>query len=171
MAVDQADDEDDETERQAETQRQLQMLQQLQSMQRGGGYSAPAQPSASSARAPTQSSNVASANRDKSHLRVDNCLKFEVKSTPSSYGDATVTNACNFTIQYSFCYQGGTGKLFDCGGSPRDRGSDSLGPGSKHDLPEYKRDRNTGLTAVACRGAVGDVLPLISNSGRPPGCY
>jgi hypothetical protein len=48
--------------------------------------------------------------------------------------------------------------------------ADSLGPGATHNLPEYKRGSNRGIALVACKGAIGTVMPQLNTDGGKTGC-
>jgi hypothetical protein len=101
--------------------------------------------------------------------RADACVRFtETKSTPA--GDATITNTCPFPVEVTLCYKGGGGGNFDCATSPRGTHADSLAPGATHVLPEYRRGRNKGVIAIACRGTLGTVFPRLDDAIGKSGC-
>ena len=101
--------------------------------------------------------------------RVDSCIRFAERNV-SQFGDATLTNTCKFAVEVVYCYKGGQGGAFDCPSPPRMKRVDSLGPGTTHNLPEYRRGRNNGVALVACRGAMGTVIPLLNGDGGKTGC-
>ena len=90
--------------------------------------------------------------------RAEACVRFaESRGAPA--GEATITNTCAYPIEVTLCYKGASRSAFDCATPAKGKHGDSLGPGITHVLPEYRRGRNTGINAVACRGEV-------SRSGR-----
>jgi hypothetical protein len=101
--------------------------------------------------------------------RVDSCIRF-IESKASQFGDAAITNTCNFAVEVVYCYKGGRRGTYDCPTPPRTMRADSLGPGATHNLPEYKRGSNSGLALVACKGAMGTVIPLLNAEGGKTGC-
>ena len=101
--------------------------------------------------------------------RVDSCIRFAEHGV-SQFGDAAITNTCNFAVEVVYCYKGGRGRAFDCPTPPRRTRADSLGPGATHNLPEYKRGSNSGIALVACKGAVGTVIPQLNTDGGKTGC-
>ena len=101
--------------------------------------------------------------------RADACVRFaESRGAPA--GDATIANACAYPIEVTLCYKGASRGPFDCATPAKGKYGDSLGPGVTHVLPEYRRGRNTGINAVACRGEVGSVFPRLDEGGKS-GCY
>jgi len=101
--------------------------------------------------------------------RADACVRFaESRSAPA--GDATITNACTYPIEVTLCYKGARGGAFDCATPAKGKHGDSLDAGITHVLPEYRRGRNKGINAVACRGEVGSVFPRLDEGGKS-GCY
>ena len=110
---------------------------------------------------------VAVARTDERH--VDSCVRF-AESKASQFGDATITNTCKFAVEVGYCYKGGRGGIFDCPSPLRTMRADSLGPGVTHNLPEYRRGRNSGLTLVACKGDMGTVFPVLNGEAGKPGC-
>lgn len=101
--------------------------------------------------------------------RVDGCIRFAEVGV-SQFGDAAITNTCNFAVEVVYCYKGGHGKAFDCPSPPRRMRADSLSPGATHKLPEYKRGSNHGIALVACKGAIGTVMPQLNAEGGKTGC-
>ncbi len=122
---------------------------------------------------PSDKSSVAAAApadaRKADPRRVDRCIRF-VENRVSQFGDAAITNTCNYAIEVVYCYKGGRGGAFDCPAPPRRMRADSLGPGATHNLPEYKHGRNSGIALVACRGAMGTVIPQLNTDGGKTGC-
>lgn len=102
--------------------------------------------------------------------RVDRCVRFAEGKT-SQFGDAMVTNTCNFAIEVTLCYKGGGGGIYDCPPRPKGMRMETLAPGATHNLPEYRRDRHKGIASVACRGTMGTVMPLLNGDGGKTGCY
>jgi hypothetical protein len=101
--------------------------------------------------------------------RSDACVRFaETRGAPA--GDATITNTCAFPVEVTLCYKGGGGGLYDCPATARGRFGDSLGPGTSHVLPEYRRGRHKGVNVVACRGEPGKVFPRLEDGGKS-GCF
>ena len=102
--------------------------------------------------------------------RVDRCLHFaETKSSPG--GDAAITNTCAFPIEVTLCYKGGGGGIYDCPGPTKGKRAESLGPGVTHALPEYRRGRQKGIAAIACKGTLGSVFPRLDDAGGKSGCF
>ena len=101
--------------------------------------------------------------------RVDSCVRFAEKGA-SPFGDATITNTCQFAVEVAYCYKGGRGGAYDCPSPPRMKRVDSLGPGATHNLPEYRRGNNSGVALVACKGSMGTVTPLLNGDGGKTGC-
>lgn len=127
---------------------------------------APAAPAVNNAPAPGNSPVVA-VRTDERH--VDSCVRF-AESTASQFGDATITNTCKFPVEVGYCYKGGRGGIFDCPSPLRTMRADSLGPGVTHNLPEYRRAKNSGVALVACKGEMGTVFPVLNGDGGKPGC-
>ncbi len=127
---------------------------------------APAAPAVNNVPAPGNSPVVA-VRTDERH--VDSCVRF-AESTASQFGDATITNTCKFAIEVGYCYKGGRGGIFDCPSPLRSMRADSLGPGVTHNLPEYRRGKNSGVVLVACKGEMGTVFPVLNGEGGKPGC-
>jgi hypothetical protein len=101
--------------------------------------------------------------------RSDTCIRFaETRTTPA--GDATITNTCAYPVEVSLCYKGGGTGLYDCPAPARGKLGDSLAPGVSHVLPEYRRGRQRGINAVACKGEPGSVFPKLEEGGRT-GCF
>jgi len=101
--------------------------------------------------------------------RSDACIRFaETRNTPA--GDATITNACAYPIEVSLCYKGGNNGLYDCPAPARGKLGDTLAPGISHVLPEYRRGRQRGINAVACKGEPGSVFPKLDEGGKS-GCF
>ena len=101
--------------------------------------------------------------------RSDACIRFaEARNTPA--GDATITNACAYAVEVSLCYKGGGTGLYDCPTPAKGKLRDSLGPGISHVLPEYRRGRQRGINAVACKGEPGSVFPKLEEGGKS-GCF
>jgi hypothetical protein len=111
---------------------------------------------------------AAPANRN-DERRVDSCIRF-TDNTVSQFGDAAITNTCKFPVEVVYCYKGGRGGAFDCPSPPRGMRADSLGPGATHQLPEYRRASNAGVTLVACKGTLGAVFPMLNADGGKTGC-
>jgi len=101
--------------------------------------------------------------------RVDGCVRFAERNA-SQFGDAAITNTCQFAVEVAYCYKGGRGGAFDCPSPPRMKRVDSLGPGATHNLPEYRRGNNSGVALVACKGTMGTVTPLLNGDGGKTGC-
>ena len=101
--------------------------------------------------------------------RVDSCVRFAEKGA-SPFGDAAITNTCQFAVEVAYCYKGGRGGAYDCPSPPRMKRVDSLGPGATHNLPEYRRGNNSGVALVACKGSMGTVTPLLNGDGGKTGC-
>jgi hypothetical protein len=101
--------------------------------------------------------------------RVDGCVRF-AEGKASQFGDATITNTCAFAVEVAYCYKGGKGGAFDCPAPPRRKRLDSLGPGAMRSLPEYRRGSNSGIALVACKGAMGSVIPQLNGDGGKGGC-
>ena len=101
--------------------------------------------------------------------RVDSCVRFAEKGA-SQFGDAAITNTCQFAVEVAYCYKGGRGGAYDCPSPPRMKRVDSLGPGATHNLPEYRRGNNSGVALVACKGSMGTVTPLLNGDGGKTGC-
>lgn len=127
---------------------------------RGGASSI----AATAAPAPATSSGVSD------ERRVDRCVRF-TEGKGSQFGEATLTNTCGFAIEVALCYKGGRGGVYDC--PPRAKGMrmESLTSGATYSLPEYRRDRHKGIAIVACKGAMGTVMPLLNGEGGKTGCY
>lgn len=117
--------------------------------------------------APAAAPHVTAARTDERH--VDGCIRF-ADTKPSQFGDATITNTCKFAVEVAYCYKGGRGGTFDCPSPPRMKRADSLGPGTTHNLPEYRRSTHAGITLVACKGAMGTVFPVLSGEPGKSGC-
>jgi hypothetical protein len=101
--------------------------------------------------------------------RSDACIRFaETRNAPA--GDATITNGCAYPVEVSLCYKGGGSGMYDCPTPARGKLGDSLAPGVSHVLPEYRRGRQRGINAVACRGTPGSVFPRLEEGGRT-GCF
>jgi len=101
--------------------------------------------------------------------RSDACIRFaETRNTPA--GDATITNACAYAIEVSLCYKGGGNGNYDCPTPARGKLGDSLAPNVSHVLPEYRRGRQRGINAVACKGEPGSVFPRLEEGGKS-GCF
>lgn len=118
---------------------------------------------ASPANATSTTTPTTAATRDDPR-RADACLRFKEARAPM--GDASLTNTCGYAIEVALCYKGNGGSRFDCPAPPRGRHLDSLGPGVTHVLPEFRLGRHRGITAIACRGAPGSVLPRLEDEGR-----
>lgn len=101
--------------------------------------------------------------------RADSCIRF-AEGNVSQFSDAAITNTCKFAVEVVYCYKGGRGRTFDCPSPPRRMRADSLGPGATHHLPEYKRGSNNGIALVACKGAMGTVIPHLNTDGGKTGC-
>ena len=127
-------------------------------------------PGAESARIAAVQALPAAAKEDNADpRRADQCVRFaEAKGLAA--GDATITNTCAFPVEVSLCYKGGRTGLYDCPAPPRGKRSDSLGPGITHVLPEYRRTTHRGIALVACKGAMGSVLPRLDDAGGRTGC-
>jgi hypothetical protein len=100
--------------------------------------------------------------------RSDACVRFS-DARSAIAGDATITNACSYPIEVTLCYKGGGNGPYDCPTPARGRYGDSLRPGIAHVLPEYRRGRHKGISAVACRGDPGSVFPKLEDGGKS-GC-
>jgi hypothetical protein len=102
--------------------------------------------------------------------RVDRCVRF-VEGKTSQFGEATMTNTCGFAIEVALCYKGGRGGVYDC--PPRAKGMrmESLSPGATRNLPEYRREWHNGITMIACKGAMGMVMPVLNGDGGKTGCF
>jgi hypothetical protein len=120
----------------------------------------PAPPSLAQAAAPAKPEQEADPRR------ADACVKFS-ETRGALAGDATITNACTYPIEVTLCYKGGGRGAFDC---PKGRHGDRLGAAITHVLPEYRRGRHKGITAVACKGDAGPVFPRLDDSGKG-GCF
>lgn len=142
----------------------------------GGGKTttaaAPAPPSAAAppkaaAATPAPAAGSSDTNDER---RVDRCVRF-AEGKASQFGDATMTNTCNFAIEVAFYYKGGRGGVYDCPSRAKGMRMESLSPGATRNLPEYRRDRHQGIAVVACKGTMGTVMPLLNGDGGKTGCY
>lgn len=102
--------------------------------------------------------------------RADRCLHF-AETKPSPGGDAAITNTCAFPIEVTLCYKGAAGGIYDCPVPAKGKHADSLGPGVTHALAEYRRGRQKGIAAVACKGTLGSVFPRLDDTGGKSGCF
>ncbi len=102
--------------------------------------------------------------------RADQCVRF-AEAKGMAAGDATITNTCAFPVEVTLCYKGGRTGLYDCPAVARGKRSDSLGPGTTHVLPEYRRATHRGIALVACKGAMGSVFPRLDDAGGRSGCF
>jgi hypothetical protein len=102
--------------------------------------------------------------------RVDRCVRF-AEGKVSQFGEATMTNTCTFAIEVAFCYKGGRGGIYDCPSRAKGMRMESLPPGATHSLPEYRRDRHQGISAVACKGTMGTVIPMLNGEDGKTGCH
>jgi hypothetical protein len=133
------------------------------------GPSPPSPPAAVPSVRENASASVPAAGSRADERRVDGCIRFAERNA-SQFGDAAITNTCQFAVEVAYCYKGGRGGAFDCPSPPRMKRVDSLTPGATHNLPEYKRGSNSGVALVACKGNMGTVTPLLNGDGGKIGC-
>lgn len=62
------------------------------------------------------------------------------------------------------------GGAFDCKDPPTGIGTGGLVADASGTLPQYERHSNTRLLIIACKGAAGEVIPLLNHGGKT-GCY
>lgn len=97
---------------------------------------------------------------------VNDCLKFNRDKD----NRIAVTNVCNFTVQYSWCLKSPDRSIsvFACKDPYQGEGSAGLRAGGTTSL--QGSTKATGVRWIACRGTIGEVLPLLSQNGKN-GCY
>jgi len=107
--------------------------------------------------------------KERRALQANQCIDSDA-AVPKASGAATITNHCPYPVQYTLCYRGAGGAAFDCKNPPTGVDTQSLAAGETRPLPQYQRNLNTGLLIIACKGASGEVTPLLNHDGKT-GCY
>lgn len=95
-----------------------------------------------------------------------------VSLSRGKYNHIKLTNRCDFTISYSYCLRATPDNIFACKDieNGEGEGTDELGAGltTPWGLPESAKA--TGIQWIACRGSLGEVLPMYNRNGKH-GCY
>jgi hypothetical protein len=96
---------------------------------------------------------------------VNDCLTLQ----RDRYNNLHIVNLCSYPVQYSYCYSGSNSRSFECATPPAGRGKSEVETGGTQMLPDSTTAR--GVQWLACRGSLGEVLPLFNSEGGKTGCY